>query len=188
MPQHSDVTSNANHCSQCGAPYSLAAVESPFCEFCGFAIPLPVAQGDERLKAHQMLCDYVAHRNWTRAAETIRALLSYSRNARERALYLHTLARVTAELGDIDPALSYWRQSLTTDPTLLRAFEGMATTLVEAKQWTVLESEYKQMLGRTKDRQVLRVLWSGLGSLYTDHLHNAQAAQFCRERAAHLAD
>ena len=95
---------------------------------------------------------------------------------------------MTAEQGDIYPAISYWQQSLASDPTLLRAFEGMATALVETEQWTVLEAEYKQMIRRTKDRKVLRILWAGLDGLYTDHLDNAEAAQFCRERAAQLGD
>lgn len=133
-----------------------------------------------------MLCDFVAHRNWPRAAQTLRVLLTYSRTDKERALYYHTLATVTVEQGSIEPALAYWKQSLASDPTLLRAFEGMATALVKTEQWAVLEAEYKQMIGRTTDREVLGVLWRGLGSIYSEHLHNQEAAQFCRDRVAQL--
>jgi tetratricopeptide (TPR) repeat protein len=143
-------------------------------------------------RLHKVLAIAEASQDWPRVLDTLGRVVAVEANPQRRAKYVFTMGQLLRDaMNDPDQALACFDRALDDDPTELRAFESIDRLLTSLHDWRRLERAYRKMLHRVAERpergtDVEHHLWSGLGLIYRDRLHDEVAAVEAFRMAAQL--
>lgn len=181
-------------CDQCGAPFATKPGDDAFCAYCGFPLPSPLLGLGRNLTAlHQLLDECVHRKNWQGVAQVLEQILGEVKRNSRRAKYLHALGLVKdRHLHRSREAEELWREALREDPACVVAFDALCRKLMARRAYGEVEQCYMAAIEaaarRHTRRDMSRVLWRGLGSLYRDNLGAPEKAALCFQRAERLGD
>jgi tetratricopeptide (TPR) repeat protein len=143
-------------------------------------------------RLHRVLAIGEASQDWPRVLDTLGRVVAIEANPQRRAKYVFTMGQLLRDaMNDPDRALACFERALDDDPHELRAFESIDRLLTSLHDWKRLERAYRKMLHRVAERpergtDVEHHLWSGLGLIYRDRLHDEAAAVEAFRMAAQL--
>jgi tetratricopeptide (TPR) repeat protein len=128
---------------------------------------------------------------WEKLAAVLRTLAELEVDGARRSKHIFAMADVVREkIGDVRRAASLYEEVLDLQPGRLDAFEHLVRIWTDLREWSELESSYKQMLGRVqdaRDKRLEHALHHQLGIVYRDRLADVQRALECFRRASELA-
>ncbi len=95
--------------------------------------------------------------------------------------------RMALAIGNQETALDHFEKALTDHPLGTFAFTTVCELLTRARDFDRLEKVYRNLLARIPSGEAAVTLWSKLGELYRDQIHDPKAAQNAFEQAIKLA-
>ncbi|MCL2324932.1 MAG: hypothetical protein FWC40_00290 [Proteobacteria bacterium] len=143
---------------------------------------------------NELLGIYHSSAQWESAIGVIERLCSLETNADKIAKFYYTIAVIYRdELGDDDRAVEFFNKTLDTNVNELRAFEAIDRILTAARDWRMLERNYRKMIKRVYDdegdhlKDTKHLLWYGLGEIYRTRLEEWDNAISAFKKASEVA-
>lgn len=131
-------------------------------------------KGDDRNLLTKLMAVYSETKDWGKLVEVILRIADLVEDPVQLAKYYHTAAVIThTELKRADEAADYYEQALEHSPSLVKAFEGLVSTLTEKADWQRLEKAYRTRIKKvegTAKPEELAHLWDALGELLKHRL------------------
>ena len=144
---------------------------------------------DDRNLLTKLMGVYGETKDWSRLVEVILRIAELVDEPPQLAKYYVTAASIAHnELGRHKEAAGYYEQALENDPSMARAFKGLATCLEAANEWSALANAYRAHLTRNASAapSVRAELWDKLGDIYKDQLSDLTQATEAYEQAQEL--
>lgn len=144
---------------------------------------------DDRNLLTKLMGVYGETKDWSRLVEVILRIAELVDDPAQLAKYYVTAASIAHnELGRHDEAADYYEQALENDPSMKRAFKGLATCLEAANNWSGLANAYRAHLQRNASAPASEraELWDKLGDIYKDQLSDLTQATEAYEQAQEL--
>ncbi len=142
---------------------------------------------------HKLLALYPKLGKWASLFDVLRAIVEADADPARKSKTLFTMAQLAKEeLADRGAALDLFDKALDVDPSQLSAFENIVRILTEDKDWLGLEQMYKRMITRAlagsgeKAVALQHALYTQIGLVYRDRLHNLEQAIVAYQAAVHL--
>ncbi|MGB1699591.1 MAG: tetratricopeptide repeat protein, partial [Nannocystaceae bacterium] len=139
---------------------------------------------------HKLLELFTKGKEWEDAISIIDRIVEIEERPKRRSKYNYTAAVLLRDnLNDHDEAIDRFNVTLDDDPSMLKAFEAIATMVTPTKDWKTLERNYRKMLKRlpgTGAEGLQLKLWEDLGEIYRSRLNDFKSAAAAFEIAAKL--
>lgn len=133
----------------------------------------------------QLVQIYAEDKNYTEAIRALMQLIESEDEAAKKARYAWTIAVMYRdELGDTEQTIKYLNLVLDYDLGKLEAFRAVDEMLTQAREWKMLEQNYRRMIQRVqkagsafeKGPALLFMLYKNLGEIYRSRLRRMDYA------------
>ncbi len=138
---------------------------------------------------HQLIEYYGAAEMWEQAVHSMRKVAALETDSIRRGKYLQAAATIARHHLDIERTVELSNQALDCffvetrrlpvklRPGCLKVFTDLAKSLYSARQFRLLEKNYRQMIRRMRVGDAeLPEMWHGLGQVYRKHLRKTNEA------------
>jgi len=146
------------------------------------------AQPYSRSALVKLLEIHIKGRNFKEAIEILEHLISIEDNDAKKSSYNFTIATIyRSELNQPTDSLPYYEATLDLNPDKLDAFQAIDEILTQEKDWDNLETAYRKMIARIRNRgqgKIEFTLYKNLGEIYRSRLKKLDMAIWSFELAA----
>lgn len=149
-----------------------------------------LVQPNSRPALVKLLEIHINAESFSEALTVLEHLIAVEANPEMKASYTFSMATICREkLQDLERAVDYYEQTLDLNYSKLEAFQAVDEILTQLKEWESLESTYRRMIARVRNKGMEKLeftLYKNLGEIYRSRLKLWDMAASSYELASRL--